>query len=71
MTSYYYLCEITDKKISQQLDDYEAELEFCPKWINIDEAITNNEAILKNYNRNEWIHREISALKEIRKVIIR
>jgi 8-oxo-dGTP pyrophosphatase MutT (NUDIX family) len=71
MTSHYYLCEVTDKTTFQQLDAYEAELEFCPKWINIDKAIENNEAILKKDDKNEWVYRENLALKSVRKVIIR
>lgn len=51
MTSHYYLCEVSDDKTVQELDDYEAELDFQPVWISFDEAIRSNEEILKKLKR--------------------
>ena len=66
MTSYYYLCEASDRKTSQKLDDYEAELDFSPEWIRLDEAIAENEKALKNTDRNAWTYRETLALKRLK-----
>ena len=67
MTSHYYLCKVTDRQVSQQLDDYEKELDFCPMWINIDKAISSNEEILRNgEDINSWVYRETKVLKALR-----
>jgi 8-oxo-dGTP pyrophosphatase MutT (NUDIX family) len=68
MVSYYYLCQISDRKTFQQLDDYEAELGFRPIWINIDKAIQENEQILKaeTKEKNPWVYREVTVLKAVR-----
>jgi 8-oxo-dGTP pyrophosphatase MutT (NUDIX family) len=46
MTSYYYLCQIEPGFGHQQLDDYEEDLKFCPRWVDIDEAIQNNQTLI-------------------------
>lgn len=68
MTSYYYICEVSEKQVLQQLDDYEAELDFCPRWISIEEAICNNERIIKTRSNdmNRWVNRETSVLNELK-----
>lgn len=68
MISHYYLCEVSDKQTLQQLDEYEAELEFCPRWISLDEAIQLNEEILEKEtkDKNRWVHRETAVLKTLR-----
>lgn len=70
MTSHYYLCEVSNTKIAQNLDDYEADLDFQPVWMLIDEAIKINEEILKkdSNNRNPWVDRDTLVLKELRKI---
>lgn len=69
MVSNYYLCEVVRVQTHQQLDDYEAKLEFCPKWMDLDEAIHINEELLKqdNIDKNPWLHREIMALKALKR----
>ena len=47
MTSHYYECEVQDGFGIQQLDEYEQDLGFKPVWIDIDEAIQQNKALLK------------------------
>lgn len=71
MVSYYYLCEVSDNQVLQELDDYEVELDFRPCWINIDTAISNNESILKNENViiNQWVYRETTVLHELKSLI--
>lgn len=68
MTSYYYLCKVTDEQVFQELDDYERELDFEPKWINIDKAIYNNESILKGQKGdiNPWVYRETIVAKALK-----
>lgn len=68
MISSYYLCEISDAKTIQQLDAYESELGFEPKWITLDDAITFNEEILRkdDKGRNRWVDRELTVLKALR-----
>lgn len=70
MTSHYYLCEVSNIKTAQNLDDYEADLDFQPIWLFIDEAIKINEEILKkdSNDRNPWVDRDTLALKELRKI---
>lgn len=67
MASHYYLCEISDRKTKQNLDAYEAELEFEPVWISIDKAIEENSKVLhgKNEDMNQWVYRETMVLKEL------
>lgn len=71
MISYYYLAEVSDKRKSQKLDPYEARLEFKPEWININDAISNNDKIVELGIEPiaNWIYRETYVLKEIRKYI--
>ncbi|MBT2679317.1 NUDIX domain-containing protein [Bacillus sp. ISL-35] len=69
MTSHYYLCELeTDEKESQQLDDYEAKLEFTAKWVSLEEAITQNETLINKLEKNSWLKRETSVLKHLREM---
>lgn len=67
MISHYYLCKVSDKQELQQLDDYEAELDFNPIWITIDKAIEQNERLLKDETivKNHWAFRETTVLKAL------
>ncbi|OOM79564.1 RNA pyrophosphohydrolase [Clostridium puniceum] len=71
MISYYYFAEVYNKKKSQKLDPYEAKLGFKPEWVNIDDAIKNNNKIINLGIEPiaNWISRETYVLKEIRKYI--
>ncbi len=69
MTSFYYICELTDeKRVAQQLDTYESDQEFNPKWVTLDDAIHQNEKMLLQNNPNKWINRENFVLKELKKM---
>lgn len=70
MTSHYYLCEVSNTKTTQNLDDYEADLDFQPIWMFIDEAIKINGEILKKdlNERNPWVDRDTIVLKELSKI---
>ncbi|WP_088034886.1 NUDIX domain-containing protein [Evansella clarkii] len=67
MTSHYYFCKVPGEKSQQKLDGYEAEQEFTPVWIYIEEAIRQNEAAAKEPEHNGWIQRETFVLKELLK----
>lgn len=67
MDSYYYKCRVTDEMFNQSLDNYEKELGFVGEWVELKEAINNNERIIKSGNPNniDWLKRETLALKNI------
>ena len=69
MISYYYVAEVSNIRKPQKLDPYEAKLEFKPEWVDIDDAIMNNEKIitLGTPPIANWIFRETYVLKEILK----
>lgn len=71
MISYYYFAEVSNKRKSQKLDPYEAKLGFKPEWVNIDDAINNNDKIINSGLESiaNWIYRETYVLKEIKKYI--
>lgn len=68
MTSYYYLCDVKKNITRQHLDRYEQEQEFSPVWMELDEVIAKNEAILtqKGTQINPWVYRETLALRRIK-----
>lgn len=68
MKSYYHLCEISDEKRLQNLDNYELEQDFKPVWIEINKAIENNETIFKQSNKNDWVYRETFVLKQLKNI---
>lgn len=71
MTSHYYLCElVNNKRIAQHLDDYESAQDFSPKWVNLTEAIEQNEKIISNFEsgKNGWLKREIFVLKKLKNI---
>lgn len=72
MTSYYYFCDVQKNKTKQNLDKYEQDQEFSPIWIELDEVIAKNEAILtqKGTQINPWVYRETLALRSIKEARI-
>ncbi len=71
MTSYYYLCEVEEKFCAQNLDDYELDYGFTPKWVSIDQAIDKNHSLLLHPTENlqRWVKREYYVLKKIKEKI--
>ncbi len=72
-TSHYYIC--TYKEITNNcLLDYEIELGYQTKWLNIDEAIKLNEKTLKKLiSNNKYtgvVKRELRILNELKKDFI-
>lgn len=70
MTSYYYICKVSEKNIEQKLDDYEHKLGFKALWSDIEQAIENNERLLKVGQAPRWTKRETYILKEIKNILI-
>ena len=70
MTSHYYFCEVEDAFGVQKLDGYEQELGFKPVWININQAIHFNHALIHSNKTVEWLRREIFVLEYIRHNIL-
>lgn len=69
MTSYYYLCDlVTEEQDVLGLDDYEAVLNFIPKWVTLDEAIQQNERFIDKLEQNSWLKRETYVLKQLKEM---
>lgn len=66
MRSIYYLCDITDSFIAQDLSTYELALGFKACWVSIDEAIKTNKERLKLGNNYHWTERELFMLKYLK-----
>ncbi|SHK77253.1 NUDIX domain-containing protein [Clostridium cavendishii DSM 21758] len=68
MVSHYYLCTIEVDKTNQSLDDYEADLEFKPEFVDIEKAIIENKELLQDESREKraWTQRETLALSFIK-----
>lgn len=71
MVSYYYVCEVSENKGFQKLDEYEKALDFSPVWVDICTAIDKNQSILKETGKdiNPWVYRETAFLEELKSVI--
>ena len=73
MSSEYYLCGIDcGSRVELKLDDYEAEQNFMPEFVDIYEALNTNQNLLKNEQLeavNSWIEREVAVLNEIVRII--
>ncbi|GAP09217.1 ADP-ribose pyrophosphatase [Bellilinea caldifistulae] len=72
MTSYYYLCRISDQYKPLDLDDYEQRLGFQPVWVDIEDALRANRAVLNNRFSNipKWTARETRVLEFLRQHLI-
>ena len=69
MLSTYYKCREI-KKMKQNLDSYEVEMGFIPKWVNLDEAILQNNKILESLNYPRWTKRETQVLEYIKNFFV-
>ena len=65
MLSIYYEAHVT-KTLKQNLDSYEYEMGFIPKWIEIPQAIEKNKKILNSGNFPRWTKRETMILEKIK-----
>ena len=69
MTSHYYFCQASEGLGTQKLDDYERDLGFKPLWVDIEDAISNNRALLTLPTPPDWLRREIFVLEHIRQAM--
>lgn len=65
MESHYYKCSIESFNFKElNLDSYEADLQFNPKWVTLSEAIRVNKKILRTgINIPKWTKRETMFLE--------
>ncbi len=71
MKSEYYNVEINESiQKKQNLDQYEKEQNFIPVFVEIEEAIQNNQNILKDTDReqNPWVKRETDVLNYLEQI---
>ena len=68
LRSYYYFCEVLSDEFDQNLDIYEQELKFIPKWVTIDEAIELNQIKYDNGSMYHWTERELYVLKLLKEM---
>jgi len=68
MTSHYYLCEIGSDFGPQQLEEYEENLGFKPVWVNIEDAIMENNKIAMRSEKPAWLNREIKVLEYLKRM---
>jgi len=68
MTSRYFMCEIGVGSGKQNLDEYEKDLGFTARWVNLEEALQTNRALLRERPSGapQWIKREIFVLEQIK-----
>lgn len=62
--SYYYSAEVNDIVSAINLDEYEKELEYELRWVEIQDAIKTNKAF-KNNEEYTYITRETTVLNEL------
>ena len=63
LRSFYYFCSVLDEDFEQDLDIYEQNLRFVPRWVEIDEAIRVNQIKFDNGSEYHWTERELYVLK--------
>lgn len=68
MTSYYYLCQTDQALGEQQLDPYEAALGFRPGWVELEDALRANAAVLRAGlpGTPRWTRREVFVLGQVK-----
>ncbi len=65
--NYYYFCDIQDKLVDQELDDYEQDAEFVLRIVDIDTAIKANDIYTSEVFFDEvMIKRELRVLRMIK-----
>ena len=61
--NYYYLCQVADQCIHQQLDDYEAEEQFTLEWVAWREAVRVNRQSDHGPKNQNMLEREARVLE--------
>ncbi len=67
--NYYYFCDVQDKLVDQELDDYENDAEFVLRVVELDTAIRTNEIYKSDVYFDEvMIKRELRVLKLLKSI---
>ena len=67
--NYYYFCDVQDKLVDQELDDYENDAEFVLRVVELDTAIRTNEIYKSDVYFDEvMIKRELLVLKLLKSI---
>ncbi len=69
--SYYYLCEVENKKYNPKLTQSEINFGYETECVEVVEAINNNEQLLKRIVDTTWIERETYVFKLIESNLIK
>lgn len=64
MDSYYFECQVEDEQNIQKLDEYEADLEYMPDWLTLDEIRTMNAKAVSHENLR-WVRRELLVTEKL------
>jgi len=70
MTSHYYHCDANDGFGEQKLEEYEQHLGFKPVWIEIEDAIRLNRALIGSAGMPEWLRRELFMLEYVQQTML-
>jgi 8-oxo-dGTP pyrophosphatase MutT (NUDIX family) len=71
MTSRYIACEVEDGFGEQRLDDYERDLGLRPVWVEVDEALAVNDALLRSGSAvARWVTRETLVLRLVKQHLV-
>lgn len=68
MISHYFLCQLSQETTETNMDEYEKNLNMKPIWISLDDAIKQNDEIIKSKTSNLWVERELIVLNELKKL---
>lgn len=68
LRSYYYFCEVLTDDFDQNLDLYEQDLKFVPKWVTVEEAIEINQIKYDSVSEYHWTERELYVLKLLKEM---
>jgi 8-oxo-dGTP pyrophosphatase MutT (NUDIX family) len=66
MISHYFLCTLSEETAKTNMDEYEKKLQMKPVWISLDEAIKQNNDVIKSKKSNFWVERELIVLNELK-----
>ncbi len=68
LRSFYYFCEVYDEDYDQNLEIYERNLKFVPKWVTLEEAIKVNQKKFDDGSEYYWTERELFVLKLLKEM---
>lgn len=66
MTSQYFMCEVEEKIVARNLDDYEEEYDYQVIWLPISEAIDGNRAVT-DLASCPWVIRDLTVMEYLQR----